>query len=337
MILRAFLVLTLCFSCVFAFNQSCALLITDSSFSELNESTILFVGEKHRQPCNYPFQEHLFTHFYERQNRQNLLIEYGPSFGYLVQEFVETGDTNLFNSICFFGYGEDVLFDWIKGLREKYKNKPIRIYGVDVENQPNLMLYCIYRIYKQNGIEDSRLGKFIKKDTVTVKQINDLASLFLYDFKNNEGTYKNQLGKDFEMVSLIFRNYESAIKYYEFRDRDSMQVAFKFREIIMTYNIQSVVNRNDSNAKYFGQFGHIHTTQRPIKEVQKITDWNSAAIQLWQRHGITSFSIGIINFQKIDYGDYQLFGEELNIMESKPEIPIITKSKTGNFNYLIQY
>ncbi|MBL4623660.1 MAG: hypothetical protein JKY42_00715 [Flavobacteriales bacterium] len=337
MVLRALFSFFLYLTSACAFGQDCILPLADSSFSVVENSTIIFVGEKHRQPCDYPFQLQLFQHFNKIQNRQHLLIEYGPSFGYLIQEFIETGDLDIYHEMKFFGFGQEVLFDWIKNLEKEYKNKTIQIYGVDVENQPVLMLYSIYRIYKRNGIEDSRLSDFTKRDTIPNERTNDLATLFLNDFRNNENMYKDQLSKDFNKVSHIFDNFDSALKYYYLREIDSVETAYKFREGVMTNNIRKVVYSNDSAAKYFGQFGHIHTAQRPISNIQQITNWESTALLLLKKHGINSSSIGIIYSDELDHMDYQLFGKELNLIDPKPEAPIIVPSKIGVFNYLIGY
>jgi hypothetical protein len=157
-----------------------------------------------------------------------------------------------------------------------------------------------------------------------MERTSDFASLFSQDFHNNKKTYRDQLGGDFTIISNIYDNYAAAAKYYEIRNADSLETAFNFREVAMTNNIRKVISINAPEAKYFGQFGHIHTTQRHIDQVHQLSNWSSTAVRLKEGFDITSYSIGIICSEGLDFTDYQLFGRDLDQFDIKPKTPIIT-------------
>lgn len=332
----------ICFSIVFTlieafcFSQNCQLEFDDSLLTKFNKSKILLTGEKHREPCNYPIQQQLFDYTYQNQDRKHLLIEYSYSFGFLIQEYIDSGDTNLLKELTFFGFGQDVLFDWIKDLGSNYNGKRMFVHGVDLENQPAIMLLCLHRLYSKHEIEDSRLTAFIEKDSISLIEAQQIAMLCFEDFDANRRTYWQILKEDFPAVDRIYRDYDKAMKYYDLRKHKLMAEAFEYREEALVHNIESTLQKFDSEAKYFGQFGHIHTTLSEVDSLKELSYWQSTAMRLNQKEIKTS-SFGILHYETMDNNDLKLFKKEEIPANQQFDTPSIRKSKGEYFDLMIIY
>ena len=251
---------------------------------------------------------------------RNIMFEYGYSYGYLVNEYLQTGDTSLFNSIKKFAYVE--YSNVIKELHEfnMTLDSSERIYlcAIDIERGvypvaklldhlipeeydahdsivvhlqsiSSLATYNDYKLREQDELELS-FTNFTYKTNPTLLLVQS-------NFKDYQEEYREVLGDNFELFkSVILDKFNARKRWYSYEQQGAVQ-QYVYRENYMHQRF--LKEAEDHPGAWFGQFGRCHTTK--TQQNSNSCDWfmfNSLANRIEQTKGDTYkdsvLTIGII-------------------------------------------
>lgn len=248
--------------------------------SVVGDYRVFISGENHTYTgSNSRIWLKLIKYLHQSANVRNIMFEYGNSFGILVNKYLETGDTNLYNSLKKFAYVEyGEVFKELKEFNDSLPEKD-KLYftGIDLDRG-------IYPIVKA-------LDELLPTDSVQVPDsirlhINSIKSLAPYNdyklkeespsyggfqyksgaslklirenFKRNKDLYQSYLGDEYEQFRIIIEDeYPAREKWEDLQNNGAIQ-EYHFREDYMHRRFLAESSRREGN--WFGQFGRCHTT-----------------------------------------------------------------------------
>lgn len=310
--------LTLCFSALQAQKNVVSLDIENndnySSFSMLdsvvNNHTVFFTGENHNfRTSNYKLQLKMLKYLYQKTGVRHLFLEFGVSRGWLVNSYIQTGDTSIFKILEDYSYDEYALL--YKGLMEFNKTLPedkkIMVHGIDIERSYSTPIKAMSMILpdkkapasillnietlkalagkvddEHNAITDeNEEGKLIYsgdyRNTERYNTDNTL-ELIIADYDSLKSIYQTYLGDNAPLFDEIMDGVKAEFKRNEYLNSAAMQ-AFVYREQFMYEHLLALVKKYPGD-KFYGQFGRCHT---PVNSQDKWCDFyffNSLATRL---------------------------------------------------------
>ena len=264
----------------------------DTSFSGLHlldsvvgKYSIFMTGENHTYTeSNARLWLKMIKYLHANAGVRNIMFEYGFSYGYLVNEYLQTGDSTLFSSIDQFAYDEyssviKDLKDFNDSLPETQKLyfaaldiergvypivklldrllPPQSLYMddslyVDVQSLRSLASYNDFQLDKEDDPENQSGGGFMFKTGSSLRLLH-------HNFVRNEAKFKDYLGANFDLFKrVIVSNYNALHQWEEYEENNTVQ-EYIFREDYMYRRFLEEKLMHPGN--WFGQFGRCHTTQ----------------------------------------------------------------------------
>ena len=238
----------------------------------------------------------MIKYLHENAGMRNIMFEYGYSYGALVNRYLETGDTNLYNSLEKFAYIEysQVLKDLREFNEELPEGEKLYFTGIDVERgvYPIVKLLSIllppdsieapdsialhtqsinslayYNDYKLDNKGESKLSLRYNLG-FQFKTIGSLDMLHA-NFVKFEDEYKTYLGENFEEFKrVIYDNYLVRKKWAAYEEAKAVQ-EYIYRENYMHQRF--VEEAAEHKGVWFGQFGRCHATQ--MKQQVNACEW----------------------------------------------------------------
>lgn len=354
----------------------------DSSFIGLElldtvvgKYSIFITGENHTYTeSNARLWLKMIKYLHANAAVRNIMFEYGFSYGYLVNEYLQTGDTALFASIDKFAYDE--YSSVIKELKEFNDSLPTdeKLYftAIDIERGLYPIVKLLDRLLppQSEDIDDSlyvdvqsirSLSSYndfqLDEEDSEYKKGNGFtfktgASLRLLhqNFLRNEAKFKEYLGSNFDLFKrVIVDNYNARFRWEDYENDNTVQ-EYIYREDYMHRRFLEEKAQHPGN--WFGQFGRCHTTQE--QQSNNSCDWfvfNSLADRIKHTKGgeyeDQVLTLTMVYDDDRDFGPDKAYAEELldtyfyNMPESSLYIIDIRSdsalnSAYGNdFNYLI--
>lgn len=253
---------------------------------EVKGKKVFITGENHTfTESNARLWLKMIKYLHANAGVRNIMFEYGYSYGFLVNEYLKTGDTTLFNSFNQFAYDE--YSQAIKELKDFNDSLPedekLYFSAIDIERG-------VYPIPKILSYLLPKTGTPSDSISLHVQSIRSLASYndFKLDQEDNDKTefnfspgfqfktnatlnlvhdnflkfqddYKIYLGVNFEeFKSIIVKHYLARKQWLEYENDGAIQ-EYIYRENFMH---QRFLEEQASHAgNWFGQFGRCHTTQ----------------------------------------------------------------------------
>lgn len=275
-----------------------------TSFSMLDSSimnkTVYFTGENHNfRLSNYKLQLKMLKYLYTKTGTRHLFLEFGVSRGWLVNNYVQTGDTNLYSILTKYSYDEYAQL--YKGLMEFNKTLPedkkIMVHGIDIERSYSTPIKAMSMLLPVNkkipesialNIETLKAlsGKVDDEHNVSEEEedennpstyynYNDnryntenTLEIIVHDYDSLKSEYQNYLGDNAPLFDEIIFGLKAEFKRHTFQAVSSMQ-SFIFREQFM-YNQMLELVKKYPGEKFYGQFGRCHT---PFTEQDKWCDY----------------------------------------------------------------
>ena len=244
---------------------------------------VFITGENHTYTeSNARLWLKMIKFLHKKANVRNVMFEYGFSYGWLVNEYIHTGDTVLYNSIKHFAYKE-----YSEAIKELYEfNQTLdsseRIYlcAIDIERGvypvAKLLDYLIPQEYEahdsieihlqslhslaryndeklhEQGEENMRFTNFTYKSNPTIELVRD-------NFSRWEEEYKSVLGDRFELFKeVLTERFEARNRWYGYENDGAIQ-QYIYRENYMHAQFLEQYDKREGN--WFGQFGRCHTTK----------------------------------------------------------------------------
>lgn len=261
-----------------------------SSFSLLDSVlpayNVFFTGENHQfRRSNYMLQLKMLKYLHQKAGVKHLLLEFGYSRGWLVNRYVQTGDTTLFSTLYDYSYREYSLL--YKGIYEYNQTLDsadrITVSGIDIERSyttpvkvlsllfpttepPSAIALHIDAIRALAVITDDkqRSTKTDKEEDVFERRARNRysearsISLFLHDADSNAQYYREYLGAAYPDFLKITTGLKASYLRDKFTGDNTVQ-AYIFREQYMYERFMELVKEYPGE-KFYSQFGRCHTS-----------------------------------------------------------------------------
>lgn len=255
---------------------------------------IFFVGEYHHKPFNFNIE---FT-FWKLLNDNNIypkfnIREDGPSLGYLITKYLETGNDTILSVI------ESHKNNWeiYRKVREYYlklpNDKKFTFVGIDIDRFHYQVHYAIRDIlinpHNLCNNETDRCYSFdsLVKEIRTVNNpieygktgLKEQLKFLLHLLDSPDSTLiLNHIIENSEIFNKIISAYRLALESKRvFIDNENKEFKTK-REWLMINNLYSLYQK-DSLAVCIGRFGFFHIQlSKPTKKLNKYNDISMAAI-----------------------------------------------------------
>jgi hypothetical protein len=263
---------------------------------------------------------------------RNIMFEYGYSYGHLVNEYLQTGDSLLYESISRFAYDEysevlkelksfndslpqeekiyftaiDIergLYPIIKLLDHLLPDKSVAVHDsllLDIQSIRSLSFYNDRQLLQGDDLYYSNALGFNYKTGASLRLIHE-------NFKRNEALYRDYLGDNFATFQRVIVDNFNARSTWETYDNANTVQEYLFRENYMHRRFIEEYAAHPGN--WFGQFGRCHTTQQ--EQNSNSCDWftfNSLADRIKNTTG-GQFEDAILTLAMV-YSDDRNFGEE---------------------------
>lgn len=242
---------------------------------ELDRYSFFFTAEEHWQSINQPIAYRFLIYLHQQAKVRNLILEGGYSYGFLIDQYLQTGQEGLLlraiydtpvcpvNQMQFYKQ----LYAYNQSLPEKER---IRVLGVDVEHSPLLVTECLYQLLPNKpltaGVKDriSTLKQMQESDEYIEKDARRFYRQWYKELAERRRAYRRFWGQDFWRFEMILENLNMGFDspqrenfiYTHGEDKRREQQLFKnFRQLY----------QQDQFAKggFFAQFGGIHTELKP--------------------------------------------------------------------------
>ena len=269
----------------------------DSIVADYN---VFFIGENHQyRVSNSKQQIKMFKYLHKTVGAKNLCLEFGYSRGYLINQYVQTGDTTILKDLDNFTYDEYVkfykeLYEFNQTLSEDDK---ITIYGIDLERSyltsVRLMMMQLpenkkvpeelklslealksldgyntdiwekYNVDKKNISTSSR---YYGHGRYNANQYNQLSTLngVIENFEENDSIYKTYLGSNYNRYNRIVEGLKLEADRISYTNKGMMQARI-LREKFMYDKFSAIVDSLPGE-KFFGEFGRCHTPTEEMDE-----------------------------------------------------------------------
>ena len=277
-----------------------------SGFSMLNKdltnNKMFFTGENHTfRTSNVKLELKMLRYLNKNAGVRNLLFEFGFAGCWLIDQYVQTGDSTLLNILKTYSF--DIYANYYKELRAFNATLDsahrIHIYGIDCErfvaipikvlslqiptqNPPKeieLSIESIRSIANYNDYYQKNAKKNMDDYTNPEYSTKNTISLILEDYQKNKAIFEKYIGdKKFPIFDEIMRSMESNIKWNEFNSKDVPQ-SYIFREQYMYTEFMKLLNKNP-DAKFYAQFGRCHTSVVNQPEACGWYNYNSIATRI---------------------------------------------------------
>ena len=267
---------------------------------------VYFTGENHTYTgSNSELQLKMFKYLHQTANVNTLFMEFGFSRGWVVNEYVQTGDTSLLTILQ--GYSFLEFADMYKGLMEYNKTLPddnkIKVIGIDVERHFQLAVKAMamnlpkkeapaeimlqveslkglatyYDAGAKKKIESEAEEKTYYNSSYSYNSANTMEDI-IENFIEYDSIYRVYLDDKYELIKRIMLGLQQREKWADY-DRLKMPQAYVFREQYMYKEFMDHLKANP-NDNFFAQFGRCHVSIITQEEACSWYDYNSIAQRL---------------------------------------------------------
>ena len=338
---------------------------------------VFFIGENHQyRVSNSKQQVKMLKYLHKTVGVKNLCLEFGYSRGYLINQYVQTGDTTILKDLDNFTYDEYVKF--YKELYEFNKTLPkeekITIYGIDLERSyltsvrlmmmqlpenkkvPEELKLSLEALKSLDGYntnvwekfndakkENSNSSRYYGYSRYNANQYNQLNTLkgITENFEDNDSTYQLFLGSNYNRYKRIVEGLNQEAERTEFNRKRMMQARI-LREKFMYDKFSALVDSLPGE-KFFGEFGRCHTPTEEMDEWCTFNHFKSLASRI--NNSENEFLKNKVMSVGAYYPKNELFDENFKIANlykinkelKKEEISLVyVNSDTNYFNAVLQ-
>ncbi len=228
-----------------------------------------FMGEEHWKTINTQLQLSFLLYLHQKAQVRNLIVEGGYSFGFLLDQYLQTGDEGILRKaltnipVC----PEDQmamyerLYQYNRQLPEEAR---IHVTGIDVEHSPELALQVLHTLRSADQQPPQKIEKYIQRiadlhesHTIVRSDVKRFFRRFSRSLNRHEAAHRAYWGKDFGRIRLLADNTMAG---YRFSVLKAMifQRTWQKREARMYENFLQL-QPYMADGGYFAQFGVLHT------------------------------------------------------------------------------
>jgi hypothetical protein len=253
--------------------------------SVVQDYDIFINGENHTYlDANSKLWVKMFKYLNKTAGVRNIMIEYGYASGWLINEYIQTGDTALFSVIKTYAYGQyaSAYKELMEYNRTLDSNNKIYLTGIDLERG----IYSASKVLSMQFPEDAEPHDSIALHVESLKSLviyneievfdpdNDYNFYKSYDvrstidniitnFDSHEQLYKGYLKDNFELFKRILLGIKDLKIYNQYEEENSTH-KFVYRERYMYQQFKKEYKAKQG--KFFGQFGRCHITKNTQTE-----------------------------------------------------------------------
>lgn len=261
-------------------------LANDSSFqgfeyldSQALSADVFINGENHTYlTSNKKLWVKMFKYLYHNAGVRNLVLEYGFASGYLINEYVQTGDTQLYEVLKKYSFEQhaSAYKELMEFNRTLDSGEKIHIAGIDLDRGFRIAVKTMCLIlpdsmpyhdsialhieslqglctYNDNIVFDK--DNYVYRDDYSSR--NTLA-LLITNFQRHEDKYRALLGEKFETFRTIVMGMKDLHYWYGLGEENTVQ-SYVYREMYLFNRFKEEMQSRDG--KFFGQFGRCHSAR----------------------------------------------------------------------------
>ena len=327
----AYTLLLACFNNAFALSKSdevkvdsvtckhAQLTIDTSDFSSfaifdsiVKTKKIFFIGEDHTyRKSNSLMQMQFLRYLHQKAGVRVLMFEFGPSVGWMVNHYIQTGDSTYFQSFknYYFLDFQELYKDLYEFNQTLDSANKISVVGIDMERSPssavkylNFLLPNGKEVPKQISLNIESLkglvaylDKFYNNvyrtavDSETSETPNNIyearyfssestLAILVEDFEKNDSLYKVYLGKNYSEFKIVLEGVKADKKWRDFSNDNAYQ-EWIYREQYMFDNFEKYVKEHPTQ-KFIGSFGRCHTSMSEQSEWCGLHDFESLVTRI---------------------------------------------------------
>ena len=288
---------------------------------------IFIAGENHTyRESNSKLWVQNIKYLYEHAGVRNVIMESGLSTSWLANEYIQTGDTTLYNIIDQYVYEEyaDRYKQLYRFNRDLDSGEKVQVFGIDLERgsfgaMKVLSLLIPDSVDAPDSIDlhiEAILGmaKYQDREIFTgddgdsygyTYSVTNTLKLVIENFENHDTLYRQYLKGKYDLFRKILSGLDETIKWRSF-DNNSQVQGYIFREKYMYNRFVDLIDSNPG--KFYGQFGRCHATKK--KADKNSCEWyvfKSFANRLKQSKTLNLsddiLTFGIIYGEDEDYED----------------------------------
>lgn len=283
------------------------------------ESDIFISGENHTYlSSNSKMWVKMFKYLYKNAGVRNIMIEYGYSSGYLINEYIQTGDSDIYAVLKKYSFEQHAaaykeLMEFNRDLPDDQK---IYLTGIDLERGTRLAAKVMQMMLPDSGMADDSIILHVESLRSLVSyndnevyaedreffyydsySVNNTMKRVIENFIAHEDKYKEYLEPEkFEVFKKIALGLRDLKLWNEFEDENSTH-EFVYREMYMFNRFKE--EKAKRGGKFYGEFGRCHSAK--ITQEETSCNWyhfRSLAnrIRQWDDNGkhLNVFTMGIL-------------------------------------------
>ena len=272
--------------------------------NHLKDYKVFINGENHLfVKSNAELQLKMMKYLHKEAGVKNLLLELGWSRGYIITQYIQTGDTTLLPAIKAFSW--DAYAELVEGLKEYNDSLPsqekIKVTGIDVERFNSMALKALTTIFPDVSkahdsiavhVESvfSAISYLEKVNTWDLEDANEFNTELWFKkpyvsientvdyFVTNATKHKNHYleyisPSDTSTFLKIVQQLRDSKEYMMYETTASIQ-AHIYRERYMFDQFEELY-RSDTTQKFFMEFGRCHSVKKVQEEACTWHNFNS--------------------------------------------------------------
>ncbi len=265
----------------------------DILLPEIDQYNIFFTGENHLfRNSNYKLQLKMLKYLHQKRGVKHLLLEFGFSRGYYVDQYVNTGDTTIIDMLTNYSYPEYVKL--YKGIHEYNKTLDsadrIHVHGIDLERSSLTSVKLLSLLISEKettphdsialdveaikslmGYNDSKHNKG-RVSNGGIRPVYDIGVYsseqtlieILKGYERNKSHYQDYLGDDFGMFDKVMSGLDAEAERQRLEKNRTLHAKI-YRETYMFNQFVGLVDEFEGE-RFFSQFGRCHTATQEQDE-----------------------------------------------------------------------
>lgn len=243
---------------------------------------VFITGENHTYTeSNARLWFKMIKYLNEKAGVRNVMFEYGQTYGFLVNEYLKTGDSILFNSIDRFAYPEySAVIKELKLYNDSLPtNRKLHFTAIDIDRGVYPIVKALDYLLTQDSLQPSDSIALHVQSIRSLANYNDYKldeedgypyrgfqfktgstlDLVAANFETNKEDYMTYLGEGYEAFRKIIEDQYAARKIWSQYQSDGAVQEYLYRENYMHQVF--LTERAKYPGNWFGQFGRCHTTK----------------------------------------------------------------------------
>lgn len=230
--------------------------------------TFFFTAEQHWRSINTRLQFTFLQYLHQKAGVRHLIVEGGYSYGFLLNEYLESGDERLLRKIM-----KDVpicpedqmeLYRKIHSYNSTQDDADkIQVTGIDLEHSPELVLQTLYRLLPEEEApkkirkQIAELKRLHESEYFDEKEVKKFFKQFDRHIDRRQKHYSSYWGDQFTLFDLIVDNTLMGFQFTWLRS-SLFQKSWQERESQMYRNFLTI-SPDLKAGNYYAQFGALHT------------------------------------------------------------------------------